>query len=485
MYTAMDTSDTENIEISATDFIEYVENLKSGDVSDMLSLRVIPSFLFSMRRHIVNKLTDETLNLWILDMLIDGLKGSTVRRYVGALHTLYKNFRETVSSDDEEVQFSLPFDKTYSDDSVKKIKNTEKNLEAVNSLTKVSVKHDSQAYVYNKAFQYLLFNPDASLTDVVNLKYSDPQPDSLHISDIIISMRKAPQSKYVFPLQQGKRREPAIIKSLLSELHATGRRAGLSFGDTFSRESITSIWIAAAIKAGIQYSEISGIIKKLPSEYSFMSIIPSASISDERKLEIINIVADSITNKTPGWFVLRLRSGVIPDNIKDRLVEKDSPIRRMISYYYPLRTIKKMVKKKMVTKEVPMIPGILFIRLPYDQVNKLIGVVGDLAWCFRTTANASSPYSVIPQSEMMTFQRSVGSYTSDIEIDIISALPPLAVGDEVVIENGSMLDGQQATIRKVRSVNGELTYTLRLSDTAFIRWKDVNLPATHLSKVES
>lgn len=485
MQTEVNTSDTENIEINTTDFLDYVENLKSEDVSDMLSLRVIPSFLMSMRRHAVKKLTNEALNLWILDMLIDGLKGSTVRRYVGALHTLYKAYLDTKPSEIEELTFSLPFDKSYSDDSVKKLKDTEKNLEAVNSLTKLSVKYDSPAYVYNKAFQYLLFNPNASLSDVVNLKYSDNYPDSLHIKDIIISMRKAPQSKYVFPLHQGKRREPAIIKSLLSELHATGRRAGLSFGDTFSRDSITSIWIAAAIKAGIQYSEISGMIKKLPSEYSYLSIIPSVCVSEDRRLEIINTVADSITNKTPGWFVLRLRSGVVPDNIKERLIEKESPIRRMISYYYPLRAVKRMVKKKMVTKEVPLIPGILFIRLPYDQVTKLIGVVGDLAWCFRTTANASSPYSVIPQSEMMTFQRSVGSYTSDIEIDIISALPPLEVGDEVVIENGSMLDGQQATIRKVRSVNGELTYTLRLSDTAFIRWKDVDLPATHLSKVES
>lgn len=488
MQAGQDTPDLENIDSGSPGFIDYVNNLDDSSVSDMLALRVIPSFVQSMRRHMISDFTDEALKLWIVDMLLDGLKGSTVRRYVGALHTLYKQYQDSEAADSDTdgysaVNFSVPLDKIYSDNSPKILKETEKNLIAAGSLTKVSVKPETAAYLYNKAFQYLLFNPDATLNDVVSLKYSDKMPESLHIEDIITSMRKAPQSKYVFPLQQGKRREPAIIKSLLSELHATGRRTGLTFGDTFSRDSITAIWIAAAIKEGIPYSEIVGMIKNLPPVYAFLSLIPASTVSEDRKLEIINIVADSITNKTPGWFVLRLRSGVSPDNIKDRLVEKESPLRRMISYYYPQRTVKRMVKKKMVSKQIPIIPGILFFRLPYDRVNPLISVVGDLAWCFRTSVNASSPYSVIPQSEMKAFQRCVGEYTSDIEMEIVSSLPPLAVGDEVVIEDGSMLDGQQATIRKVRSIDGTLTYTLRLSDTAFIRWQEVSLPASHLSKI--
>ena len=69
-------------------------------------------------------------------------------------------------------------------------------------------------------------------------------------------------------------------------------------------------------------------------------------------------------------------------------------------------------------------------------------------------------------------------------MDIVSSLPPLNVGDEVMIEDGSHLDGQHAVIRKVRNVDGTLTYTLRLSDTEFIKFKDVSLPASHLSKID-
>lgn len=465
-------------------FIDYIVSIDSENISEMLATRAIPSMIFSMRQHALSDFSAHSVRLWTVDMLLDGLKGSTVKRYLGALHTLYKKwaYESNVEADDDIFSISLSGFDTES--SARRLKEIEENLAAVERFTKISVKSDSPAFLYNKAFQYLLFNPYATLKDVVNLKFSDSRPDCLHLEDIVVSMRNAPQAKYVFPLQQGKRREPAIIKDLLVELHATGRRAGLKFGESFSRDSITSLWIAAAIKEDIPYDEIRGMMTVIPEAYSFLSLIEPTEISEERKNEILNTVAYSITNKNPGWFVLRLRSGVTPERIRERLKEKESPIQRQIQYYYPMRSVKKLEKKKVVSVETPVIPGILFIRLPHDRVTPLIAIIGDLAWCYRTSANPSSPYSVIPQAEMRIFQRCVGEFTADVEMDIVSELPALNVGDEVMIEDGSHLDGQVATIRKVRNVDGTLTYTLRLSDTAFIKWQDVSLPASHLSKVD-
>lgn len=484
MQLEVESSETDNTDRKKIGFIDFVCNLEDESVSEMLSMRVIPSFIHSMRHHVVTDFTENSLSLWLVDMLLDGHKKSTIRRYLGALHTLYKQYKETEDAKEPDVDFSIPFGDYYSDATPTRLKDIDKNLKATNNLSKASVKEKSAGYLYIKAFQYLLYNPLANLNDVVNLKYGDDMPDNLHIEDIVTSVRKTPQSQYVFALQQGKRREPAIIKDLLSELHKTADRAGMIFGNSFSRDSITEIWIAAAVKAGIPYRDIVGMLKRLPSVYSFLSLIPAnTNITDQKKQEILSIVADTIANKTPGWFVLRLRSGVKPKDIKDRLSDKESPLQRMISYYCPMRTVKRMVNKKMKNKEMPIIPGILFFRLPYDRINPLISIIGDLAWCYRTSANPSSPYSVIPQKEMKMFQKSVGSFTSDIEVDIMSSLPPLSVGDEVVIENGSMLDGQQAIIRKVRSIDGNVTYTLRLSDTAFIRWKEVTLPAANITKL--
>ncbi|MDE5849675.1 MAG: hypothetical protein K2H38_05995 [Muribaculaceae bacterium] len=467
-----------------SDFISYLNGRDPETLSEMLSSRVIPSLLLSMRRHGITDFSEAALRLWTVDMLLDGLKGSTVKRYTGALHTLYKEWRSSLGpEEDKDTVFTVSLAGIDTDASAKRLKETEENLEAVERFTRMSLKQDSPAFLYGKAFQFLLFDPFASLKDIVSLKFSDKLPDSLHLEDIVTSMRNAPQAKYVFPLQQGKRREPAIVKDLLSELHATGRRAGLKFAESFSRESITALWVAAAIREDIPYGEIRGVLTTLPGAYACLSLIPPVEVSESRKSEIMNMVAFSITNKNPGWFVLRLRSGVTPEKIKERLKEKESPLQRQIQYYYPMRTIKKIEKKKVVSTEVPVIPGLLFFRLPYDRVAPLIGLIGDLAWCYRTSNTPSSPYSVIPQGEMRIFQRCVGAFTEDVEMDIVSELPPLNIGDEVMIEDGSMLNGQVATIRKVRNVDGTLTYTLRLSDTEFIKWHDVSLPASHLTKI--
>lgn len=484
MHLEIDNTDSETINDKQAGFIEHVVNLKPEKISEMLATKALPSMVHTIRRHGLSDFSNLTIRLWIVDMLLDGFKGSTVKRYVGAVHTLYKEWTKNSGIKEDESLFSFSLSCFDTESSAKRLKEVEENLIAAERFTMLSVKQESPAFVYNKAFQYLLFNPFASLKDIVSLKFPDERPDCLHLEDIVTSMRNAPQAKYVFPLQQGKRREPAIVKDLLSELHATGRRAGLKFSESFSRDSIISIWIAAALREGIPYGEIRGMLPNLPDVYSFLSLIDSTVLTLERKIEIMNIVAYSITNKNPGWFVLRLRSGVTPEKIKDRLKEKESPLQLQIQYYYPLRSIKKIEKKKVVSIEVPVIPGLLFFRLPYDRVAPLVSVIGDLAWCYRTSANPASPYSVIPQAEMRIFQRCVGMFTEDVEMDIVSELPTLNIGDEVVIEDGSMLDGQVATIRKVRNVDGTLTYTLRLSDTAYIKFKDVSLPASHLSKVE-
>ncbi len=484
MQAEIDTSESEAINDKNSGFVEFVVSSDTDNLSDMLALRAIPSMIHSLRKHGFTDFSNLFVRTWTIDMLADGLKGSTVKRYVGAIHTLYKDWASKKGKEPDENLFSFSLAGFDADSSPKRLKEIEENLSATERFMKISVKQESQAFLYNKAFQYLLFNPFASLRDIVNLKFSDARPDCLHLEDIVTSMRNAPQAKYVFPLLQGKRREPAIIKDLLVELHATGRRAGLKFGESFSRDSITSLWIAAAIKEDIPYDEIRAMIPNLPEAYSFLSLLPAKDISEARKTEILNIVAYAITNKNPGWFVLRLRSGVTPEKIKERLKEKESPLQRQLQYYYPMRTVKKLEKKKVVTVETPVIPGLLFVRLPHDRVTPLIATIGDLAWCYRTSANPASPYSVIPQAEMRIFQRCVGAFTEDVEMDIVSELPALNVGDEVMIEDGSHLDGQVATIRKVRNVDGTLTYTLRLSDTAFIKWHDVSLPASHLSKVD-
>lgn len=461
-------------------FLHFVESLDQTNLPSMLSSRILPSFLNTMRRHDIGVFSQNALTLWTVEMMVHAMKPTTVQRYLGALHTVYKEWSGTEINSN--IDFSLPDVRDYDDSAIAALKLTESNLQKVAHLAKINKNPLSKEYTYLNSLLYLLINPEATLSDVVELRFSDPQRESFHIDDIKLSMRKAPQAQYVFPLEQGKRRQPAIIHDLLLGIKAASHPAGLEFGNSFSRESITSIWIAAAIREDISYGEIRAIVKQLPPQYSFLSLIPKDLLTDERKTEILNAVASSFINNSTGWYVMRLRSGVTPDLIKDELKYRKYPLLRQVEFYSPQKRVKKLIKKKAVAVDVPVLPGILFFRMRYDKISKMMSLIGDLAWCYRTTNSPTSPYSAIPQREMKIFQRSVGSMTADIEMDIIASQPPLNVGDEVIIENGTPLDGQQAVIRKVSTKDGKVSYTLRLSDSEFIHWSEVTVSAAAITK---
>ena len=195
-------------------FMDYVNSLAPDSLSEMLGTRVIPSLIHTFRMHGLSEFSGIALRVWIADMLIDGFKGSTVKRYTGALHTLYKEWKKSCGLEEDDSIFSFSLSGFDSETSAARLKEVEDNLEAAERFVRISVKQDSPAFVFNKAFQYLMFDPFASLKDIATMRFSDQRPDSLHLEDLILSMRNAPQAKYVFPLQQGKRREGAIIKDL-------------------------------------------------------------------------------------------------------------------------------------------------------------------------------------------------------------------------------------------------------------------------------
>ncbi len=474
----------DNENIALVDFIQYVESLPSKNSGDMLSTRVIPSFLNTVRRHDIPSFSQKALTYWAVDMALQAMKTTTIIRYLGAMHTLYRKFtgnRRYSGKEEGAVAFSLPDELEVAGSRADFIKKANSNLRCVNNLSKSNRNPDSQQYTYANALKYLLINPEAALSDVVDLRFSDPQPDCQHIEDIKLSMRKSPQAKYVFPLEQGKRRKPAIIHDLLPGMHAVARKAGLDFGETFSRDSLTSIWIAAALKEDILPGEIREIVRSIPPEYSMLALIEPVPLSPFRRSEILNRLSVYLMDKTTAWYVMRLRAGVSPDDVKKELKARRFPMLSQIQFYYPQKTVRRLVKKKAVATDIPILPGILFFRIQYDRIANMMRHIGKLAWCYRTSSDPSSPYSAIPQREMMTFQRSVGAITADIEMEIISGLPDLKEGDEVVIENGTPFDGQHAIIRKIRSLDGTTSCTLRLTDSEFIHWEEITLPASSLT----
>lgn len=85
----------------------------------------------------------------------------------------------------------------------------------------------------------------------------------------------------------------------LEEMEAVLSLAGMNFGGSFSRQSITAIWIAAALRCAIPLDDIRSMVAAVPEEYSFLSSVKPKELSDERKERILHTVAASITNESP------------------------------------------------------------------------------------------------------------------------------------------------------------------------------------------
>ena len=170
----------------------------------------------------------------------------------------------------------------------------------------------------------------------MRLRFEDPVATCLHAGDIIDGMRVSPQQKYVFALGQGKKREQRIIHDLLADMHTVLRMSGMDFGTEFSRESLTSMWIHTALGNGVTYGEIRAILPELPRDWAFLSLVELADIDADRECSIINRVADAINDKTVRWYVMRLRSGVSPEDItSEENAFKGSGFEEL-SFYYPV-----------------------------------------------------------------------------------------------------------------------------------------------------
>lgn len=452
------------------DFIDFVETDLPDGCPEMLASRVIPSFLASVRKNNLQKMSGLALRMWAVDMLIKGIRITTCRRYVGTLHNFYKKHFHSGTDiqdafEDLKRDLSQPFDNPDPNNSV--------NLQMLGRLLKKSEK--SSDWVTSNVILYLFYNVNASVADIVGLKFDTVGADCQQIDDLVSRMRNSPQSQYVFPLGQGKRRTPAIVRDLISSIHSTLRSIGLDFGGLFSRDRLTSLWITCALGCGISPWHIRSMVRILPSDYSFLSLLPYKPIDSCRETVIVNRVAESFNDKSVRWYVMRLRRGVTPDDIAASLTDKDRAADKELTFYYPVKKEVRKENKKLVTIETPYLPGLLFFRLRSDKVGRFMSRIGEMAWCYRVSNSPDSPYSYITCREMMAFQRYIGDFTPDIEMELVSQAPSVKIGDKVRINGEGLLNGLNGVVRAVKNIDGSVTYTLTLSDTSYIKWHDVNV----------
>lgn len=458
-------------------FISFVENVILKDSSRKTLKSACASFASFLKKSPDNEISRETVNNWIASMSITGLKSSTRRKYTRELSLLYDNWN---SSKQEPSPFdSAKFTEPETDETT--TKRMLSNLQSVSRLLKISPKN--QDYETVSIFLYLLFNIGMRLQDIINLKFGDSTIQLSQTEDIVEAMHHSGRKKYVFGLEQGKKREGQIIRELIGKIHKDITVYGLDFGNTFSRDSITSLWIAAAAKAGISVTDIRSVITSLPAEYPSLSLVRPKTMTDEQRFRILQKVADSIDDGSTKWFVMKMRQGIDPDNIREAIKRHFGSRYDSMLFFYPSHTVVSRDKTgRKIKNEQPYLPGILFFKLRKDKVSELFSKIGDIAWCYKWTNSSDSPYSSIPQQEMKAFQRHIGSFSPDIRMELVPRTTALTV-DQTVRINGGMMENHIGVIRSVKNSNGTRTYTLDISEKISATWTVEDIDEIYIEPV--
>lgn len=472
-------------------FIAYVENLLQSANVEAFTSHAIKSFLTSLRIHNFDTLTEDAVKMWIADMTIRENSLSTRKKYYSRMHNIHKAWRRSA---DEDIFQKLK--------GISELKYLSTNLEAKSNLQiarRLSMQPTNTAHrEYIEIFLYLLFNPQSTLSDAIYLTKDKIAEQITDQSDEVIreAITDTHLTRRIWKLGQGKKRESQILRETISGMNRELQRAGMRFADGFSRESIRSIWIAAAIDAGVKYSQIKALIcnadtesgikdKKsvkshISTDFPIFDIIVADNLSKEEKEKIERIVANQISDATPGWHVLRLRSGIKFEEVKKRVEVASYELGITTpEFYNPMRVvIKKDAKGKRIKEEKPYLPGIVFFRVRRDKTSSLIHKIGDIAWCYKTSNRIGAPYTVIQSKEMYKFQRHIAQFTPDIAMEFedggasqeIAMLEKFVIGDTAKIVGGEMLEGHEGVIVAIDNTDGTRTYTLRISTNASATW---------------
>ncbi len=247
---------------------------------------------------------------------------------------------------------------------------------------------------------------------------------------------------------------------------------GFDLGDEFGINTIRSLWIDAAVEAGISLFDIRATVGVVGADNGYLRLVPEIVITSKRRSEILNKVAEHINPHYEHWHVMRLRNAVTPDDIRYRAVERVPSLLKRLTLYYPTREMVFKENKKIIKREMPYIPGLLFFKIGENNIAPLFREIGDLAWCYRERPSQDAPYSIIPRSEMERFQRFVGKFTEDVEISL-SGKEELGIGRRVRI-TGGLMEGYEGEIYDIEeskdSTTGRRMFQLNLSSDQALRW---------------
>ncbi len=287
----------------------------------------------------------------------------------------------------------------------------------------------------------------------------------------IVNRYSKPKNRYLFPLNQS-RKTPKQLYRTVSDLFSDAlKKVGInlsSYGSTTSAD----LWAVAAVRSGFSGSDIFGCIGSSSKVNPIFSFATPAKLSKEQKTEIRKHVSEVLTQDPDYWYAMQFRRHVGYDMIQGRM--KAAGIRFKDSFY-PMKEIVRRVGKKMVYKSRPVVPGLLFFQCKTTALPEIFFHLGDIAWGYRQTRNARSPYAIISQKAIETYRNAIGKLSEGMEV-YPEGTVQIEEGDKVEIIGGGLMGHPaifEKEIRETAKVSESvkrIIYRLKLIGNNNIEW---------------
>lgn len=428
-----------------------------------------------------NIITDILIGDWVIDMALSGLTPKTASYYLDCLCSVYNTAVEN--------GLALPSPSFQIIKSrLKSVLSTDKtearplsafNFDALTSMIRNADRQNGELGLFTDIAILSILNPSLSIDEITRLKKRNLDtlsPESKTIAERHVNTRRS----YLFTLEQNEKTPKQIATRCNEKITALLKYRGLPVSSD-AQDSLRSLWLLTALKSGVRASAAVSVIGKAPAGLPILSIVSKISINEVSRKDILNTVAKTLVENPRQWHVMRLRHGTKYESLKKRLELLDKDIKTPDTFY-PCEEIARKIGKKMIYKDKPLIPGIVFIRTRATDICPIMRTAGDIAWCMRDPSHADRRYAVVTQRSMETFQQVIGQFTPDYKLYPLGTLL-LKPQDRVIIIGGDY-SGTEAIVEKSpKDTTGDIIYQIRFIDDTGFEWhipKDQRL----LKKIE-
>lgn len=314
---------------------------------------------------------------------------------------------------------------------------------------------------------FAVYNGGLTFSELATYKKTDYTGCETAIVEIVERYSK-PKNKYLFPLRQPKKTAGQLAKTIESLFREAMRSVSVDlplYKDTIAID----LWAASAMKCGVSAADIAMCVGEKGGENALYSFVAPTPYDSNRITSIRTLVASSLSRNPFNWYAMQFRPKVSYESVAGRL---KSELINLKDTFYPMEEIVRKVGRKMVSSSRPVVPGLLFLRCRATDINDIFRHIGDLAWGYRQTRGPRSPYATISPAEIQIYQRTIGSFTADMQI-FPAGTVKLREGDRIEVIGGGFIGRTgifDSEIKKKNKNGGRTIYRLRMIGENEIEW---------------